>query len=152
MSKVVRLLAKLKRKDPRLPVYIDVPGAMIAAWKLETTATVEGTANGHELGRRSIKYHSKPEGDWFVEFTKPFLDKAGLKVGDEVSIAMRLADMTLPDEFSARIKTDSAFANAYATLKSGHKRAALEFYLEAITPAGRAARLEKSSRSITAPR
>ena len=152
VSKTVRLSATLLRKAPRLPVYVDIPGATIAAWKLETTATVEGTADGHEFGRRSIKYHSKPEGDWFVEFTKPFLDKAGLKVGDEVSIALRLADMTLPDEITARIKSDPAFASAYAALKPGHKRAALEFYLEAKTPAGRTKRLDKISRSIKPPR
>jgi hypothetical protein len=152
VSKTVRLSATLKRKDPRLPVYVDVPGTAIGAWKLETTATVEGSANGHEFGRRSIKYHSKPEGDWFVEFTKPFLDKAGLKVGDDVSIAMRPADMTLPDEVGARIKSDPAVARASAAWKPGHKRAALEFYLEAKTPAGRTKRLDKISRSIKPPR
>jgi hypothetical protein len=151
VSKAVRLSATLQRKDPRLPVYIDVPGAAIGAWKLQGTTTIEGSANGHEFGRRSIKYHSSPASDWFVEFTKPFLDKAGLAVGDTVAIELRLADMALPDEISARIKSDPAFASAYAALKPGHKRAALEFYLEAKTPAGRAKRLEKIGRSIKAP-
>jgi hypothetical protein len=145
---LIRLSAKLQRKDPRLPVFIDVPGAAIAEWRLETTTTVEGSANGHAFGRRSIKYHTVPAGDWFIEFTKAFAEQAGLKVGDRIEVELALADMTLPAEIAGRIAGDAGFAKAWSALKPNHVRAAIELYLEAKTPVGRTARLEKIARTI----
>ena len=42
------------------------------------------------------------------------------------------------------------FARAYEALIPNHKRKVIEHYLEAKTPAGRTARLEKIARSIKA--
>ena len=72
------------------------------------------------------------------------------KKGDEVEIELRLADMTMPDEMAERMTSDAAFARAYEALKPNHQRKAIEHYLEAKTPAGRTARLEKIGRSIKA--
>jgi hypothetical protein len=150
MSAMLRFRAALQRKHPDLPVFIRIPGAVVAPWKLAEWKSVEGTANGHDFGRRTIKDWGKGSPDWFVEFLKPFLDAAGLAPGDEVAIELRLADMTMPEEMAARMKADPVFARAYEALIPNHKRKAIEHYLEAKTPAGRTARLEKISRSIKA--
>ena len=148
MSSALRFRTKLLRKDPSLPVFIRIPGVVVAPWKLSEWGSVQGTVNGHDFGRRTIKDWGKGSPDWFVEFLKPFLDLARLVPGEEVEVELWLADMTMPDEMAARMKGDPEFARAYDALIPNHKRKAIEHYLEAKTPAGRTARLEKISRSI----
>jgi hypothetical protein len=146
----IRFPTELRRKHPDLPVFIRIPGALVAPWQLTDWRTVEGSLNGHDFGRRTIKDWGKDSSDWFVEFLKPYLEKAKLKPGDPVEVELRLADMTMPQEMAARMKSDAEFARAYSALKPNHKRAAIEHYLEARTASGRTARLEKISRSIKA--
>jgi len=148
MTSTLRFRTELQRKHPDLPVFVRIPGAIVAPWQLAEWRTVEGTLNGHEFGRRTIKDWGKGSRDWFVEFLKPFLDASGLKPGGTVEVELRLADMTLPPEMSARMRTDAEFARAYEALIPNHKRKAIEHYLEAKTPAGRTARLDKIDRSI----
>jgi hypothetical protein len=146
----LRFRTELQRKDPQLPVFIRIPGEVLAPWKLADWQSVEGALDGHEFGRRTIKGWGKGSPDWFVEFLKPYLDRNGLNPGDTVEVELRLADMTMPPEMSARMKSDGDFARAYEALIPNHKRKACEHYLEAKTPAGRSARLEKIARSIKA--
>ncbi len=82
--------------------------------------------------------------------TKDIAGAINARKGDEVEIELRLADMTIPEEMAERMKTDAEFARAYEALIPNHKRKAVEHYLEAKTPAGRTARLEKIARSIKA--
>jgi hypothetical protein len=146
----LRFRTELQRKDPGLPVFIRIPGATVAPWQLTEWTSVEGSLDGHSFGRRTIKDWGKGSPDWFVEFLKPCLDSAGLKPGDPVDVELRLADMTMSPEMAVRLKSDPEFARAYEALIPNHKRKAVEHYLEAKTPAGRTARLEKISRSIKA--
>ena len=150
MTLPIRFRTELLRKHPDLPVFIRIPGTAVAPWGLGEWRTVEGTLDGHDFGRRAIKDWGKGSPDWFVEFLKPFLDASGLKPGDEVEVELRLADMTMPEEMATRMASDAEFARAYEALIPNHRRKAIEHYLEAKTPAGRAARLEKISRSIKA--
>ena len=149
MSNTLHFRTELQRKHPDLPVFIRIPGQVVAPWTLTEWKTVEGTLDGHDFGRRAIKDWS-PGPDWFVEFLKPYLDAAGLEPGDPVDAELRLADMTMPDEMAERMASDADFARAYEALIPNHKRKAIEHYLEAKTPAGRTARLEKVARSIKA--
>ena len=150
MTTPIRFRTRLQRKHPELPVFIRIPGAALAPWALSEWRTVEGSLNGHDFGRRTIKDWGAGSPDWFVEFLKPFLEAAGLKPRDTVEVELRLSDMTMPGEMAARMASDRDFADAYAALIPNHKRKAIEHYLEAKTPAGRTARLEKISRSIKA--
>jgi len=146
----LRFRAELQRKHLDLPVFIRIPGEVVAPWQLTEWRTVEGTLNGHEFGRRAIKDWGKGSPDWFVEFVKPFLVATGLKPGDAVDVEMRLADMTMPAEIQARMDSDAEFARAYEALIPNHKRNVIELYLSAKTPAGRAAKLAKIDREIKA--
>ncbi len=145
----LRFRTQLQRKDPGLPVFIRIPGEVVAPWKLTEWRSVEGSLDGHDFGRRTIKDWT-PGPDWFVEFLKPYLDAAGLKPGDQVDVELRLADMTIPEEIARRLKSDPEFARAYEALIPNHKRKAIEHYLEAKTRAGRTARLDKIDGSIKA--
>ena len=150
MSVSIRFRTALQRKHPDLPVFIRVPAEVVAPWGLSEWRTVEGAVDGHDFGRRTIKDWGKDSPDWFVEFLKPFLETAGLRPGDAVEVELRLADMTMPAEMAERMASDPDFARACEALTPNHRRKAIEHYLEAKTPAGRTARLEKIARSIKA--
>ncbi len=135
---------------PGMGPWFQVPTRFIREWGLTATTTVEGTINGHPLGRRAIKDSGPKTEDWYMGLTKDIAQAIGARKGDEVEIELRLADMTLPPEMAERIASDAQFARAYEALSPNHKRKAIEHYLEAKTPAGRTARLEKISRSIKA--
>ena len=42
MSQTLRFRTELQRKDPGLPVFIRVPGQVVAPWNLSEWKTVEG--------------------------------------------------------------------------------------------------------------
>jgi hypothetical protein len=94
----VRLSTRLERKDPRLPVYVVIASRHLSPWCLTGTTVIEGTANGHPFGRRTIRAWGKESDDWFVEFTAPFCKAASLNVGDDVALELRLADTSTPKE------------------------------------------------------
>ena len=150
MTSPIRFRTELLRKHPDLPVFIRIPGAVVAPWGLTEWRTVEGSLNGHDFGRRAIKDWGKDSPDWFVEFVKPFLVATGLKPGDTVDVELRLADMTMPPELAAKMASDAAFARAYEALIPNHKRNVIELYLSAKTPAGRTAKLNKIDHEIKA--
>lgn len=145
----VRFRTKLLQY-PGMGPWFRIPARFIRDWSLITTTTVEGTINGHPLGRRSIKDSGPKTDDWYMALTKDLAEAIDARKGDEVEIELRLADMTMPEEMAARMESDPEFARAYEALKPNHKRKAIEHYLEAKTPAGRTARLEKISRSTKA--
>jgi hypothetical protein len=149
-STAIRFRARLLQNDPRLGLYFRIPAEFIRQWGLTATTTVEGTINGHPLGRRAIKDSGAKTDDWYVGLTKPIGEAIGGREGDEVEVALHLSDMTMPEEMAGRTETDADYARAWEALKPNHKRAAIEHYLEAKTPAGRTARLERISRSIKA--
>ena len=146
----IRFRTTLLQNDPRLGVYFRVPARFIRQWELTSTTTVEGTINGHSIGRRAIKDSGPKTEDWYMSLTKPLTEAIGGKEGDEIAVELHLSDMTLPEEMASRMNSDAEFARAYEALQGNHKRKAIEHYLEAKTPAGRTARLQKISRSITA--
>ncbi len=135
---------------PGMAPWFRIPARFISAWGLAMTTTVEGTINGHPIGRHAIKDSGAKTDDWYMGLTKALAETIGAERGDEVEIELRLADMTMPPEMAERMKSDPHFARAYEALIPNHKRKAIEHYLEARTPAGRTARLEKIARSIKA--
>ena len=135
---------------PGMGPWLQVPAHFIRAWGLTATTTVEGTINGHPLGRRAIKDSGPKTDDWYMGVTKEVAEAIDAKRGDEVEVELRLADMTMPEEMAARLTDDPEFARAHDALKPNHQRAAIEHYLAARTAKGRTARLEKIARSIKA--
>jgi hypothetical protein len=66
MTPPIRFRTELRRKHPDLPVFIRIPGAVVAPWRLSEWRTVEGMLDGHDFGRRAIKDWGKDSPDWFV--------------------------------------------------------------------------------------
>jgi len=131
------LTSTLLRKDSSLPVYVVIPGRIVAPWKLSGTTVVEGSANGHPFGRRNIKAWGKGSEDWFLEFTAPFCKAAGLNVGDRIKLKIALADTSLPSELKALIDGSNVHAKSWSKLSERQRREASEHVRAAKTEAVR---------------
>jgi hypothetical protein len=137
-SSRVAFSAKLERKDPRLPAYVVVPSPKAQTLKLLATAVVEGTVNGHFIGRRSIKrWNSSERSPWFVEFTKPFCAQAGLAVGDKLDLVLWLANPALPVELESAIHQSPGLLAAWNKLSDCTRRTSAEHVHAGKSPATR---------------
>lgn len=133
----VELSAQLQRKDPRLAVYVVIPGRYVQHWNLSGTTIIEGAANGFPFGRRTFKAWGKGTDDWFVEFTSPFCKAAGLGVGDPVSLNIRRADTSTPQELQAIFSKSGGLEVAWLALSERERRDAGEHIRAAKTQATR---------------
>ncbi len=119
--------ATLARKDPRLPVYVVVPHTVVAPWGLQATTLVEGTANGHALGRRTLKrWDASPRSPWFLEFTTPWCKAAGVAVGDALQVELARASTAVPAELQALLAQAPGLEAAWQRLSDAVRRAAME--------------------------
>lgn len=134
---LLRLSARLQRKDPGLPVYVVIPGRHVEAWGLTGTTVIEGSANSVPFGRRTIKAWGKGVDDWFVEFTTPFCKAASLNVGDRIALELRIADASTPPELEKILSRTKSVAAAWYALSESERRTAGEHIREAKAPATR---------------
>ncbi len=84
------LMAKIQRKDSKLPRFIVVPSMLVNDWGVEENTTIEGQLNGVELGRRSLKRWDDQR--WFIQIPEPICKKANVDTGDMVTITINVAD------------------------------------------------------------
>lgn len=122
----IRITTKLERKDPGLPVYVVIPGQSIKAIGLAQTTVIEGSVNGQDFGRRTIKSWGKGRDDWFVEFTASFCKKAGLAAGEQIEIELKLADTSTPAELEKILLNNKNIAAAWEALTESRRREAGE--------------------------
>jgi hypothetical protein len=118
----IRLVATLQRKDARLPVFIVVPGHFVQPLTLTGTTVVEGVVDGHPIGRRTLKPWGKGSEDWFLELTSDFCASARLVTGQAVSVALILADTSLPTELAAELARNSDHHSAWQQLSARLQR------------------------------
>lgn len=100
----VGVLTKIQRKQPNLPRFVVIPSQLVADWKLTGTTTVEGTLNGIDMGRRSLKQWD--ENRWFIELPEPLCKKARVDKGHSVTIVMSLALDEMPAELTQLMASD----------------------------------------------
>ena len=141
----IRLTLVVERKRAELPPYVVVPAQAIAAWKLEATTTIEGTIDGAELGRRSIKRWDAER--WFIELRKEHLTSIRKSAGDRVALVLRMASAALPEELQALIDTDKAARARWEGCTDAQQRMMRESILAAKTSAAR----ERRARSALLP-
>lgn len=84
------LMAKLQRKDSKLPRFIVVPSMLVSDWGVENNVTIIGELNGVDLGRRSLKRWDADR--WFIQVPDPVCKKANVDIGDMVTVTMLIAE------------------------------------------------------------
>lgn len=83
------LMAKIQRKDPKLPRFIVVPSLLVSDWGVTENVTVVGELNGVDLGRRSLKRWDAER--WFIQVPEPVCKKANVDTGAMVTVTMQIA-------------------------------------------------------------
>ncbi len=80
------LMAKIQRKDPKLPRFVVIPSTLINDWGVTKNIEVIGELNGVDMGRRPLKYWDEER--WFIQIPEPLCKKANVDTGDMVTITM----------------------------------------------------------------
>ncbi|MFM6132492.1 MAG: YdeI/OmpD-associated family protein [Sphaerospermopsis kisseleviana] len=146
----VTFVAELERKHPKLPVYFVVPNVKAQALRLCATEIVEGTVNGNLIGRRSIKkWDAEERSPWFVEFTSPFCQKAGIKVGDKLNVSLWLASTALPVELEHALQASPVLQAKWNGLTDYSRRTSTEHVHAAKSPTTRARRVAAIIANLT---
>ena len=140
--KEIVVTSKVIRHHPQFPRLVTIPLDKVAPWKLNGTATVEGTIDDTELGRRSLKRWDERE-CWWIDLPEPLCKKAKLETGDSVNLRIRLASEDLPQELTQLLKENSEARARWASLTSAQQRMLREEVFAAKTSATRRRRLEK---------
>lgn len=83
------LMAKIQRKDPKLPRFVVVPSMLVTDWGVEENVTVIGELNGVDMGRRPLKRWDDER--WFIQIPEPLCKKANVDTGDMVTVTMQIA-------------------------------------------------------------
>jgi hypothetical protein len=145
------LFSKLLRKDPRLPVYVVIPGTVVAGWALTGTTVVEGTANGHSFGRRNLKAWGKGSDDWFLEFTAPFCEAADINEGESLALVLSRSDESPPAEMALPLCASDGLKEAWSRLTNSQRRDVSEHIRAAKTSATRERRAAEILGKIRGP-
>jgi Bacteriocin-protection, YdeI or OmpD-Associated len=115
-----------------------IPNSAIGAWNLTDTTVVEGSLNGHELGRRGLKKWDDRR--WFIELPQPICERAKVDTGSRVQLVLQIASDKLPTELEDLLAKNPAAKQAWDRLSPGSQRMLRENVAAAKLPATRARR------------
>jgi hypothetical protein len=141
--KLLEVTGVVDHKHEGLPRFVCIPLDEISPWKLEATTTVEGTINGVEIGRRSLKRWDDRR-CWWMDLPGPLCSKAKIETGDKVKLSLRLASEELPQELAVLISKDPAAKKSWERLTPGQQRMLREEVLAANQPPTRERRARRA--------
>lgn len=140
--KEITVSSQVIRHHPQFSRLVTIPLEKITPWRLTTTTTVEGTINGIDLGRRSLKLWDERK-CWWIDLPEPLCKKAKVDTGDSVELTIRLASEDLPQELQQLLKENPVAKENWTKLTSAQQRMLREEIFAAKTPATRLKRAEK---------
>ena len=133
----------VEHKHEGLPRFVCIPLDEVAPWRLDVTTTVEGTLNGIDIGRRSLKRWDD-RSCWWIELPEPLCRKAKIDKGDRVELHLRIASQELPQELAQLIASHAAARKAWERLTPGQQRMLREEVLAASQSATRERRARRA--------
>ncbi len=95
--KIIEVTTTVTRHMPQFSRLATIPLDRVSSWKRDATTVVEGTINGVELGRRSMKRWNE-RNCWWIDLPDALCKKVGIDDGDKVHLVLRLASEELPAE------------------------------------------------------
>jgi len=141
-AKQIEVVSTVIRHNPQFAPLVTIPIDGIAPWKLLETTVVEGTINGIDFGRRSLKRWDDRQ-CWWIDLPEPLCKKVGLETGDEVKLLFRIASEELPEELKQLLQQNSAANDRWERLTKAQQRMLREDIFAAKTSATRTRRAEK---------
>jgi Bacteriocin-protection, YdeI or OmpD-Associated len=142
MPKQIKLTATVIRHHPQFSRLVTIPLDLVAPFKLEHTTVIEGTINGLDLGRRSLKRWDD-RNCWWIDLPEPLCRKASLETGSTVHLVIRPASEELPTELLNLLKRNAGANQQWKKLTKAQQRMLREDILSAKTSATRSKRAEK---------
>jgi len=141
-KKALKITSTVIRHMPQFARLVTIPLDVVAPWKLNQTTVVEGTINGIDLGRRSMKRWDERQ-CWWIDLPDPLCKKVKIDVGDEVELNLTLASEELPDELKTLLSKDPAAKARWEKLTSAQQRMLREEIFAAKSSETRTRRGEK---------
>ena len=141
--KEISVTSTVIRHHPQFARLVTIPLDALAPWKLSATTVVEGTINGTELPRRSLKRWDDRK-CWWIDLPEPLCKKAKLETGDKVKLKLRLGSEELPGELKQLLKNDPRAKASWARLTTAQQRMLREQVFGAKTAKTRARRAKAS--------
>ena len=142
MPKQIKLTATVIRHHPQFSRLVTIPLDLVAPFKLEHTTVIEGTINGLDLGRRSLKRWDD-RNCWWIDLPEPLCRKASLETGSTVHLVIRPASEELPTELLNLLKRNAGANQQWKKLTKAQQRMLREDILLAKTSTTRTKRAEK---------
>jgi len=142
MPKQIKITSTVIRHHPQFSRLVTIPLEVIGSWKIEQTTVIEGTINGVDLGRRSLKRWDD-RNCWWIDLPDALCRKANLEIGSTVKLVLRRASEDLPEELQNLIKQRVDANQQWEKLTKAQQRMLREDVLSAKTSATRTRRAQK---------
>ena len=121
MPKQIKLTSTVIRHHPQFSRLVTIPLDVVAPWKLENTTVVEGTINGIDLGRRSLKRWDDRH-CWWIDLPDALCKKANIDTEDVVDLCIQLASEELPFELESLLKKSDVASSRWKTMTVAQQR------------------------------
>ncbi len=127
-----------------MPRYLAIPEAAIRHGRLTGTTVVEGTIDGADMSRRSLKRWGRDR--WFVDLPETLCRAVGIETGDQVELVMRVASTELPPELEDVLDKSSDARACWAAMSASQQRMVREHVMAAKRPETRRRRARRAVR------
>jgi hypothetical protein len=91
MPKQIKVTSTVTRHHPQFSRLVTIPLDVVAPWQLEHTTVIEGTINGVDLGRRSLKRWDD-RNCWWIDLPEQLLHSQTAFTLDDVSRITEVLD------------------------------------------------------------
>ena len=120
-KKTLTINSTVTRHMPQFARLVTIPLDVVAPWKIDQTTVVEGTINGVELGRRSLKRWDD-RNCWWIDLPDPLCKKAKIDDGDRVELTISLASEDLPEELQQLLNENKPAKAQWDKLTTAQQR------------------------------
>ena len=141
-EKKLEVTSTVEHMHEGFPRFVCIPLEVVAPWGIEVTTTVEGTLNGVEIGRRSLKCWDDRK-CWWIDIPEPLRKKAGIDTGDKAQLSLHIASEDLPAELADLIAKNSTAKKNWESMTTGQQRMLREEIYAVKQPATKVARAKK---------
>jgi hypothetical protein len=142
-KKTLTITTTVTRHMPQFSRLATIPLDKVAPWKLDQTTVIEGTINGVELGRRSMKRWDD-RNCWWIDLPDPLCKRARIDDGDEVTLSIQLASEYLPEELQQLLTKNKSAKDRWDKMTTAQQRMLREEVYAAKSSETRAIRAAKS--------
>ena len=116
----LNVTTRVERKQADLPRDAVIPSAVLAAWKLAGTTTVDLAINGVAVEPRTVKKWDDER--WFLSITERDCKLVGIETGSDITLTLTRKSDELPEELASLIRDDRAAARAWERLTPSQRR------------------------------